>query len=67
VRMTSLFIFDGDRLICERAYFDQASILLQLGLARDPRSPLGRLTLLLNHPLTIGRAVLDARRARSRG
>jgi steroid delta-isomerase-like uncharacterized protein len=66
VQMTSLFIFDGDRLICERAYFDQASILLQLGLARDPRSPLGRLTLLLNHPLTIGRAVLADRRARSR-
>lgn len=66
-RMTSFFIFDGERLVCERAYFDQATILRQLGLARDPRSLLGRLTLLLNHPLTIGRAVLDARRARSRG
>jgi steroid delta-isomerase-like uncharacterized protein len=65
-RMTSFFIFDGERLVCERAYFDQSSILRQLGLARDPRSPLGRLTLLLSHPLTIGRAVLDARRARSR-
>ena len=65
VRMTSFFIFDGDRLICERAYFDQSSILRQLGLARDPRSPLGRLTLLLSHPLTIGRAVLADRRSRA--
>ncbi len=62
-RMTSFFIFDGDRLVCERAYFDQATILRQLGLARDPASPLGRLTLLLSHPLTIARAFLRARRA----
>jgi steroid delta-isomerase-like uncharacterized protein len=66
-RMTSFFIFDGDRLICERAYFDQATILRQLGLARDPASLLGRLTLLLSHPLMIGRAVLADRRARARG
>jgi steroid delta-isomerase-like uncharacterized protein len=65
-QMTSFFIFDGDRLVCERAYFDQASILRQLGLARDPSSLLGRLSLLLNHPLTIGRAVLADRRSRSR-
>jgi steroid delta-isomerase-like uncharacterized protein len=65
-RMTSLFIFEGERWVCERAYFDQASILRQLGLARDPSSLLGRVTLLLSHPLTIGRALLDSRRARSR-
>jgi steroid delta-isomerase-like uncharacterized protein len=65
-RMTSFFIFEGERLVCERAYFDQSSILRQLGLARDPSSLLGRVTLLLSHPLTIGRAVLDSRRARSR-
>jgi steroid delta-isomerase-like uncharacterized protein len=61
-RMTSFFIFEGERLVCERAYFDQSTILRQLGLARDPRSLAGRLSLLLNHPLTIARAVLASRR-----
>ncbi len=63
-RMTALFVFDGDRLVNERVYFDQATILRQLGLARDPSSLAGRLTLLLNHPLTISRAALAARRAK---
>ncbi len=57
-RMTAFFIFEGDRIVCERVYFDQASILRQLGLAHDPASPAGRLSLLASHPLTIGRALL---------
>jgi hypothetical protein len=60
--MTALFVFDGDRLIGERVYFDQATILRQLGLAHDPSSLRGRIALALNHPLTIGRAILRARR-----
>jgi limonene-1,2-epoxide hydrolase len=28
--MVSLFLFEDDRLVCERAYFDQATILAQL-------------------------------------
>ncbi len=31
-RVTAFFIFDGDRIVCERVYFDQLSILRQLGL-----------------------------------
>jgi steroid delta-isomerase-like uncharacterized protein len=31
--VTAFFIFDGDRIICERVYFDSATILRQLGLA----------------------------------
>jgi steroid delta-isomerase-like uncharacterized protein len=62
-RMSAFFVFDGERIVCERVYFDQATILRQLGLARDPRSALGRLGLLLGHPLTIGRALLARRRA----
>jgi steroid delta-isomerase-like uncharacterized protein len=61
-RMTALFVFEGDRLIGERVYFDQATILRQLGLAHDPSSLRGRIALVLNHPVTIGRAVLRARR-----
>jgi steroid delta-isomerase-like uncharacterized protein len=30
VRMTALFIFEGAGLVCERVYFDSASILRQL-------------------------------------
>ena len=62
-QMTALFLFEGERLVCERVYFDQLTILRQLGLARDPRSPLGRIALALNHPLTIARAFIGARRA----
>lgn len=61
--MTAFFIFEGERLVGERVYFDQATILRQLGLARDPTSVLGRIALVLNHPLTIARAFLDAGRA----
>ena len=31
--MTAFFVFAGDRIVCERVYFDSATILRQLGLA----------------------------------
>ena len=31
-RMIALFLFDGDRINCERVYFDSGTILRQLGL-----------------------------------
>jgi hypothetical protein len=46
-------------------YFDQASILRQLGVAHDPSSLAGRVTTLISHPLTIGRALVKARRSRA--
>ena len=60
-RMSAIFLFDEDRIVCERVYFDQATILRQLGLAHDPTSLPGRASLLLSHPLTIGRALLGRR------
>jgi steroid delta-isomerase-like uncharacterized protein len=57
-RMTALFLFDDDRLVCERVYFDSATILRHLGIAHDPTSLTGRAATVLNHPLTIGRALL---------
>jgi hypothetical protein len=59
-RMCALFLFgpDGDRIVGERVYFDQATILRQLGVAHDPQSLAGRLSTLVSHPLTIGGAVL---------
>jgi steroid delta-isomerase-like uncharacterized protein len=57
-RMIALFLFEEDRLVCERVYFDSATILRQLGIAHDPLSLRGRVATVLNHPLTIGRAVI---------
>ena len=31
-RMAAIFEFDGDRIVCERIYFDSGAILRQLGL-----------------------------------
>ncbi|SEG92504.1 conserved hypothetical protein, steroid delta-isomerase-related [Thermomonospora echinospora] len=31
-RMVALFLFDGDRVVCERVYFDLVTIAAQLGL-----------------------------------
>lgn len=57
-RMLAIFVFDRDRLMCERVYFDSATILRQLGVAHDPASLTGRLATVLNHPVTIARALL---------
>ena len=54
----AIFVFDGNKLICERVYFDQTTVLRQLGIARDPLSLTGRLQTLVTHPLTIGRGVV---------
>ncbi len=54
----AIFVFEGDELVCERVYFDQTTVLRQLGIARDPLSITGRLQTLMTHPLTIGRGVI---------
>jgi steroid delta-isomerase-like uncharacterized protein len=53
----AIFVFEGDQLVCERVYFDQTTVLRQLGVARDPLSVTGRLQTLIAHPWTIGRGV----------
>jgi predicted ester cyclase len=35
-RMVALFLFEGDRITCERVYFDQATIAQQLLSADEP-------------------------------
>jgi steroid delta-isomerase-like uncharacterized protein len=68
-RVCAFFIFEGERIVCERVYFDQLTILRQLGVAHDPTSLAGRAAMLVGHPLTIGRALLRdglARMARTR-
>lgn len=34
-RMAALFVFDDDLIVCERVYFDSATILRQLGFLPD--------------------------------
>ncbi len=53
-----VFAFDGERMVCERTYFDLGTILRQLGVARDPNSLGGRIGTMLNHPCVVGRALL---------
>ena len=38
-RTLALFIFDGDRIVCERVYFDALTILAQLGIAGSLPGP----------------------------
>ena len=59
-RMSAHFVFEGDQLVCERVYFDQLSILQQLGLAHEMTSVAGRLSTLVTHPVTIGRTFLKS-------
>jgi steroid delta-isomerase-like uncharacterized protein len=66
-RVCALFIFEGEGIVCERVYFDQLTILRQLGIAHDPTSLAGRATMLVGHPLTIGRALFRAGLARTAG
>jgi steroid delta-isomerase-like uncharacterized protein len=57
-RTLAIFEFEGEGIVCERVYFDSATILRQLGIAHDPLTLTGRLATVLNHPVTIGRAAL---------
>jgi steroid delta-isomerase-like uncharacterized protein len=57
-RMAAIFEFEDEKLVCERVYFDQNTILRQLGVAHDPLTLKGRVATALNHPLTVGRALL---------
>lgn len=57
-QMSAVFVFEpsGDRIVCERVYFDSATILRQLGLASNPLSLRGKLETALAHPITIASA-----------
>jgi steroid delta-isomerase-like uncharacterized protein len=57
-RMTAYFLFEADRLVCERVYFDQLTIMRQLGLAHESTSIAGRLSTLVSHPVTVGRTMV---------
>jgi steroid delta-isomerase-like uncharacterized protein len=54
----AMFVFEGEGLVCERVYFDAGTILRQLGIAHDPLTLRGRLATIVNHPVTIGGALV---------
>ena len=56
--MLIVFPFEGEAMMGERIFFDLNTALRQLGVARDPNSTAGKVTTALNHPVTIGRALL---------
>ena len=56
--MLIVFPFEGEAMMGERIFFDLNTALRQLGVARDPNSTSGKVTTALNHPITIGRALL---------
>jgi steroid delta-isomerase-like uncharacterized protein len=56
--MLIVFPFEGEAMMGERIFFDLNTALRQLGVARDPNSVGGKITTVLNHPVTIGRALL---------
>lgn len=55
VRVCGIYVFEQDRLVCERVYYDLLTVLRELGVARDPNSTAGQLATLMNHPLHLGR------------
>jgi hypothetical protein len=56
-----VFLFEEDRMVCERTYFNIGTPLSQLGVARDPNSTGGKIATVLNHPIAIGRALFRSR------
>ena len=62
--MLIVFPFEGEAMMGERIFFDLNTALRQLGVARDPNSVAGKIMTLVNHPITIGRALLRKLRRR---
>jgi steroid delta-isomerase-like uncharacterized protein len=57
----AVFVFEQDRLLIERVYFDLGTVLRQIGVARDPNSVGGKIEMALVHPVTIVRALMRRR------
>ena len=55
VQVCGVYVFEEDRLVCERVYYDLLTVLRGLGVARDPDSPLGQVMTLVNHPVHLAR------------
>jgi len=57
IPLCGVFTFDDqDRLAGERIYYDRATLLRQLGVFYEPDGIRGRISTLLAHPITLGKA-----------
>jgi steroid delta-isomerase-like uncharacterized protein len=55
--LCGVYTFDADdRLAGEKIYYDRGTVLRQLGAFHEPQSPLGQISMLMTHPITIARA-----------
>ena len=54
----AVFVFEGEDLVGERVYYDVATVLRQLGVARDPGTLTGRVETALSHPLSVSRGMV---------
>ncbi|KAF0241544.1 MAG: hypothetical protein FD167_3990 [bacterium] len=59
-QMQNIFLFEEDKLMCERLYFDQLTIMKQLSIAYEPTSTPGIITTAIIHPITISLAMFRA-------
>ena len=55
VQVCGIYVFEEDRLVCERVYYDLLTVLRGLGVARDPDSVLGQVMTMVNHPVHLAR------------
>jgi len=65
--MLIVFPFDGEDMLGERIYFDLDTALHQLGVACDPNTTMGKVSIALNHPVTIAKAYLRSLRKSGKG
>jgi steroid delta-isomerase-like uncharacterized protein len=57
--LCGIFTFDEeDRLAGERAYYDRATLLRQLGIFHEPESAIGRLATVATHPFTMAQVLM---------
>jgi steroid delta-isomerase-like uncharacterized protein len=55
--LCGVYTFDvDDRLAGEKIYYDQGTVLRQLGIFHEPQSVLGQISILATHPTTVARA-----------
>ena len=58
IPLCGVYTFSADdSLAGERIYYDRALVLRQLGVFREPQTTLGRIGILLAHPLTLLKAL----------
>jgi steroid delta-isomerase-like uncharacterized protein len=56
--LCGIFTFDSeDSLAGERAYYDRATLLRQLGVFHEPDGAIGRIATMIMHPLTMARVL----------